>query len=35
MPESTIPSVGDIRAGIDFDSEYVVHVREGDVWTRP
>ncbi|MGW7196191.1 hypothetical protein [Streptomyces chryseus] len=35
MSESTIASASGIRAAIDFESEYVVHVREGDVWARP
>ncbi|MFE0774332.1 hypothetical protein [Streptomyces sp. NPDC058861] len=35
MPQSTIATADGLRAEIDFESEYVVHVHEDGVWTRP
>ncbi|MCL3999066.1 hypothetical protein [Streptomyces lavenduligriseus] len=35
MFQSTIASAAGLRAEIDFESEYVLHVREDGVWTRP
>ncbi|MHC3392814.1 hypothetical protein ACLQ2E_25610 [Streptomyces lavendulocolor] len=35
MFQSTISTAAGLRAEIDFESEYVLHVREDGVWTRP
>ncbi|WP_030230456.1 hypothetical protein [Streptomyces sp. NRRL S-350] len=37
MPANTPAPVSadEVRAAIDFESEYVVHLRDGDTWVRP
>ncbi|MGV2915619.1 hypothetical protein [Streptomyces alfalfae] len=35
MSQSTIATADGLRAAIDFKSEYVLHVHEDGVWTRP
>ncbi|MFF2378355.1 hypothetical protein ACFVUW_28595 [Streptomyces xiamenensis] len=35
MTQTTAASAAEIRAAIDFESEYVVHARDGGAWTHP
>ncbi|MFJ9574616.1 hypothetical protein [Streptomyces bacillaris] len=35
MTQTTAASAAEIRAAIGFESEYVVHARDGGTWTRP
>lgn len=35
MTQTTVAFAAEIRAAIDFESEYVVHVRDRATWTRP